>query len=675
MTRGINGWSYGLVGLAVGLLLVWVPFGHGQESQETAESHAAVAYGLTARSTFQQGCFPPCRCLLEAETPLRGTFTLTPRRTDAEGFRHYAVTDVRWVVLDDEHNVRLKIAGSGSYRVNPATATGVQQMKLTLEVGDEGTLEFDSGLVPGGYLFPTIDIVLTENGFVCFDRVLHVVATPREQLPMPRHAGFVLHPRKSSVGLELLRGSARGRLAGGLRLFLGDPDVPVIALAGMTGVSVEAAHLVALELEPQVPGVPDPLVFELDRRRRSIGAYNVLTGEIRFSLYLRNANTGSLVPMPVDLAGRLGNAGLEVAGDNGNVADAKLSMKITAFEAPLPPLPRDVWFSTENGFGAAMLSPRPERITPISDGDLLSRRGHVVRWNRELTGRLGIMPVVPDLGVDAVTLARHGEVWFSFEHEAGPQWSESLGVLLKPGDLLSERGYVVRTNEQLLERFGRMPTVADAGLDAVTRTPFRALWFSTERDFFSEALGQRVGHGDLLSSRGRIVRTNAELLKNFGMVDLTLGPVPPDYGLDAVVLRPRGEIWFSTEVGFYVRDPIDPDRRYWVSDGDLLSTRGYVVAGNLDLVALFEPVEDVDSFGLDAVERVRPIRVADFDMDDDVDEADVSRFGAAVSGPAVLTADLEGGDLDGDGDCDLVDAAWLQLGASVEGCVGAADGL
>jgi hypothetical protein len=124
-----------------------------------------------------------------------------------------------------------------------------------------------------------------------------------------------------------------------------------------------------------------------------------------------------------------------------------------------------------------------------------------------------------------------------------------------------------------------------------------------------------------------------------------------------------------------VRDPDDPSRRLWVDDGDLLSTRGYVVAGNLDLVALFEPVEDVDSFGLDALERVRPIRVADFDVDDAVDGDDLSRFGAAASGPGVLTADPEGGDLDGDGDCDLEDAAWLQLGASVEGCVGVADGL
>ncbi len=270
---------------------------------------------------------------------------------------------------------------------------------------------------------------------------------------------------------------------------------------------------------------------------------------------------------------------------------------------------------------------------------------------------------MPDLGLDAVGRGPRGSIWFSFEEENSPVWSGTLGVWLKGGDLLSDAGFVVRTNEQLLARFVRMPPVTDAGLDAIDIAPNGEFLFSTETDFFSEAIGRLVTHGDLLSNRGRVVRTNGQLLANFHPVDSSAQPALRDYGLDAVVLRPNREIWFSTEEGFQDAN-LGP-----ISDGDLLSTAGYVVIRNLKLVEPFGPLEDLANFGLDAATLVaRPSYRFDFDLDGDVDLADFSHFTSSFNGPnrppvaPALNAVSEfDADLDDDGDTDLVDFAAFAL--------------
>ena len=66
-------------------------------------------------------------------------------------------------------------------------------------------------------------------------------------------------------------------------------------------------------------------------------------------------------------------------------------------------------------------------------------------------------------------------------------------------------------------------------------------------------------------------------------------PFLSDFGLDAAYIRPRGEIWFSTEVDF-------TDQRFGhIGHGDLLSDTGRVVVRNLELVRRFTPVQDVAS--------------------------------------------------------------------------------
>ena len=322
-----------------------------------------------------------------------------------------------------------------------------------------------------------------------------------------------------------------------------------------------------------------------------------------------------------------------------------------------------MWFSTEQGFHSA--DSTSVRCSNISDGDLLSSFGRVVRKNRELTSRLGIMPVVPDLGLDAVlglmpalssdVSPSRGEIWFSAEDDA---FSETLGELLGHGDLLSDAGRIVRNNAKLICPFSPQPPLVDYGLDAVALHPNGRLLFSTEEDFFSESLGESIGHGDLLCEGGRIFKRIGELLANFQPIE----PRPLRFGLDAVYVWPNGEVWFSTEISFV-------DKRLgYVGHGDLLSDTGRVVAGNLELVGPFRPIEDLDDFGLDSLHVLWPCPAVDFDFDGDVDLPDFAAFAARWQRNHCGACD--GADLTGDeevGPDDLREFAenWL---AGVEYC-------
>jgi hypothetical protein len=196
------------------------------------------------------------------------------------------------------------------------------------------------------------------------------------------------------------------------------------------------------------------------------------------------------------------------------------------------------------------------------------------------------MPIVPDLGLDAVDVLPGGEVGFSIEEDV---FSETLGPL-QHGDLLSSRGRIIQRNQQLTAAFMQMPPAPDAGLDAVQVLDSGEVYFSIEQDFFSEALGRRIRAGDLLSSRGLIVKSNEQLVARFQPAD-----PKRDYGLDALHVWPSGEVWFSVETGFYGQH-FEP-----YGHGDLLSDQGYVVARNLELVGPFQPLEDLADFGLDGL--------------------------------------------------------------------------
>lgn len=195
---------------------------------------------------------------------------------------------------------------------------------------------------------------------------------------------------------------------------------------------------------------------------------------------------------------------------------------------------KDIWFSIETDL---VIGNRY-----YDDGDLLSDRGIVIRDNISLVSPFHPMPVIPPMGLDAVT------------------FNNPL-----PDDGVTVTGPPVYPEKKLL--------------------------YSFEVNFFSESLGTMVGHGDLLLENGTIYRTNEQLMKNFKPVSGN----EEDPGLDAVYLWPNGEIWFSTEEEF-----ID-QRLGYIGHGDLLSSNGRVVMKNLSLVREFAPIEDLHDFGLDGL--------------------------------------------------------------------------
>jgi hypothetical protein len=223
---------------------------------------------------------------------------------------------------------------------------------------------------------------------------------------------------------------------------------------------------------------------------------------------------------------------------------------------------------------------------------LLSNRGRVVKSNLDLVGKLGVMPIVPDLGLDAVDVIQHGEILFSLPQNV---FSETLGPI-QHGDLLSNRGRIVKRNQQLLAAFGVASNAPDAGLDAVQVMADGEILFSIQSNV-ALMTGQKLGRGDLLSDRGHVFRSNRQLLENFHPAVTN-----QDYGLDAVSVLPTGEIWFSVEQGFTDNQlgPIEP--------GDVLSDQGRRIFSNRQLVECFGPLDPSVDYGLDALFVVTALR-------------------------------------------------------------------
>lgn len=195
-----------------------------------------------------------------------------------------------------------------------------------------------------------------------------------------------------------------------------------------------------------------------------------------------------------------------------------------------------------------------------------------------------LMPVVPETRVDALDVLPGGELAFSLDED---EFSGTIGTL-QHGDVLGASGNVLHIKQALMHEFGLPPKAIDLGLDALHTRDDGEVLFSITTDVESPIVGM-LHRGDLLSHQGVKVRTFDELLARFqsGKVE--------DHGLDAIYVWASGEIWFSLETGL-------PDSSVGgLQPGDLLSDQGYVVARNLDILAPFQPIEDLADFGLDGL--------------------------------------------------------------------------
>lgn len=134
-------------------------------------------YRLTSPSSFQQGCFPPCLCPLQAPVKMRGVYDLVLLR-DLGTIQEYAVVNARFrtvgASLSQVHTVR----GAGFYTRISGFAGYLEQFELGATVDGGPLTAFDSGLNNGGDEFPDISATLTDNDFVCFNTVLDLFSSP-----------------------------------------------------------------------------------------------------------------------------------------------------------------------------------------------------------------------------------------------------------------------------------------------------------------------------------------------------------------------------------------------------------------------------------------------------------------------------------------------------------------
>ncbi len=469
-----------------------------------------------------------------------------------------------------------------------------------------------------------------------------------QDLDLPRCATFELDAEASSVAVELFVGSSSSPLHGRLTLGLGDPVFPTSPPA--VNVSIGANDLVAADWTPQLNVLDDPFLFRLEPATPIAGAWDPGSGTIGLTVNLFTPDFPPPVGLPIILTGTLTNGQLSLSGDNGNVADGRIEIVIEAREIECR---REVFFSTEVGF----TTENSTGVTgSVSNGDALSVGECVVATNNELTQLLGFKPVAPDVGLDALTHV-NGPVLFSTEVD---EFSVIYGPV-RHGDLVSSEGVVVRTNQELIDAFSPAPVTGDVGLDGAhlgfvfTALTNGGLFFSTEVDFFSQTLASPVRHGDILHEDGWVFRSNQSLMGAFS--PFCLGPCPADYGLDAFYIFETGEVWFSTEEGFIDTNlgPID--------DGAVLSSEGYVVAGNLDLLfGACQPLEDLSNFGLDALDvetckRCHIPCIADLNDDGDVNAADLAIL-LGLWGMIGTNADLDLNGVVGAGDLAILIGEW-----------------
>jgi hypothetical protein len=159
-----------------------------------ASAQTGTLYRLNQDSSFQQGCFPPCLCPILPPVSVKGTFVLTPTGFDGL-FNTYAVTDVNWVVSIGGSDVT--VTGSGTYKIGGEFALQ-QELSLDLQVGSNKVQHFDSGLVAGPAPFPDINVTISVNGQVCFDKIFAVSASP-----VPLHQ---IHPYRLLAGSTFQHG-------------------------------------------------------------------------------------------------------------------------------------------------------------------------------------------------------------------------------------------------------------------------------------------------------------------------------------------------------------------------------------------------------------------------------------------------------------------------------------
>lgn len=248
-------------------------------------------------------------------------------------------------------------------------------------------------------------------------------------------------------------------------------------------------------------------------------------------------------------------------------------------QASVLPSGVDIWFSSSTptvsfGGGFKYLGP----------GSVLSTSGEVIATNKQLLSAFKPRFSFPgDRGLDALSVigtADDKTIVFSTNRSF---YSNALNRKISDGDLITNKGEVIATNEQLLAAFD--PKGSNFGLDAAFIRSLDGdsgpeIWFSTSRSFYSEAMGTWVAPGDILSNQGQIVASASDLLAAFN----PRGRVS-SIGIDSLSVSQTeaGEVfWFSTNKDFYSNS-----LKRWIRSNDLISSDGTIVMTQKELMRNF----------------------------------------------------------------------------------------
>jgi hypothetical protein len=140
-----------------------------------AQTPGPVHYRIENTSSFNEGCYDPCLCPIYFTAVPSGTFVLQFTGTDPAGYDNYDVTNVD--IVADVGGIPRHAVGTGRYRRGGAVAVR-EQLILDLSANGAPFEHFDSGLVTPQAAFPRIEISVSINGMVCFDKVYNLVSEP-----------------------------------------------------------------------------------------------------------------------------------------------------------------------------------------------------------------------------------------------------------------------------------------------------------------------------------------------------------------------------------------------------------------------------------------------------------------------------------------------------------------
>jgi hypothetical protein len=220
----------------------------------------------------------------------------------------------------------------------------------------------------------------------------------------------------------------------------------------------------------------------------------------------------------------------------------------------------------------------------LGPGSILSTSGQVVATNKQLLSSFQPRIGFPgDRGLDALAIIGTADEKTIVFSTSKSFYSNALQRTIGDGDLITNKGEVMATNQQLLGAFD--PKGSNFGLDAafirsLDEAAGPEIWFSTSRSFYSNAMATWISPGDILSNQGQIVTSASDLLAAFSPKGKTTS-----IGIDSLSVNVGDnsqEFWFSTNKDFYSNS-----LKRMIRSSDLLSSDGTIVMTQKELTQNF----------------------------------------------------------------------------------------